>query len=223
MAAFFGVLVVLLLIVDLSLAPGSYWWRSKLHTFASCAFIIHLAIMPVLCGSLVFVEENHLRSRPWQLGLPVALSRQWLIKVATALVISAGLGLIMPLMFLLGVELVEAKGLMVTDWGVGAITGPISVHVLLFGLAAWCASWSRTTIGAIMKSFLFLIGLMVLTRILSYSPHHYVAFDWRVLAWPIAVTGLILTLSNFKAMEWSFRRRAFQIALVAAIAMAVTM
>jgi hypothetical protein len=241
-AAFFGVVMVLILIADVSLGalaraaaeefrapgespmrPGLHALRSWLHLLAGCTFVFYIAMLPTVCGAMAFAEENHLGSRPWQLSQPIELNRQWLIKLATALATSACLGLVVPLMFLLVVELLGAGGLMVTDWQAGVVTQAITVHFFLFGLAACTASWSRTTVVAILNTLAFLIGLMLLTRILSYRFHYYIPLDWPLLAWPVAVMALLFTLPNFKQLEGSRGSRILQCGLLVALATVVAM
>jgi hypothetical protein len=187
---------------------GPAEWREQLHLLGSVGLAFYLALVPTLAGALAFAEESHLGLRGWHLCLPSSAGRQWLIKIGTALGLSVSAGLFLPGMIALPIILAAAG-----HPGLDAIKQPIVIHLMLFCVAAWCASWSRSTALALAKALLLILGLVMLTEwITTWTQSQWP--DWQMMAWPAMTFALGFTLFNFRRVEVPVRIWSIQLAVL---------
>jgi hypothetical protein len=185
-----------------------FWWRNNLLASAIVLFSCYLALVPALCGALAFCEETHHGTRAWQLCQPAHRTGQWLIKLGVAAGLSAVFGLVLPLVVYL--VAVPASSVNLSQ---EMLMQTVTLNVLLFSLSVWCASASRSTVMALMKSFLLVFGLFLVSQeVLGHYPlFAYSAFDWRLLAWPLSAIALAFTWPNFGRLEVPALRWVLQI------------
>lgn len=185
-----------------------FWYYHNLHTWGRMLFSFHFALVPALCGALAFCEETHQGTRAWQLCQPAHRLGQWLIKLGVAAGLSAVFGLVLPLLVYLVAVPANSANL-----SREVLLQTVTLNVLLFSLSVWCASASRSTVMALMKTFLLVFGLFLVGQnvIGRYPLFAYSAFDWRLLAWPLSAIALAYTWPNFGRLEVSARRWVLQI------------
>lgn len=193
------------------------WWQSMLRGFGSAMFVVFAALIPVLAGALAFAEEEHLGNRAWQLCQPVKAGRQWIIKLGVAAVVSVALGILLPGVIAWVYASLHIGEVIVPGMEPGVPSQLLITHFLAFSLAAWCATWSRNTVTAIMKGFLGLLlfvgilqwmyGLLLVGRPVLSLP------DWRLAALAVVVAALTTTLSNHRRIDLGARHWLGQAAL----------
>lgn len=190
------------------------WWHDNLLTWGRVLFSCHLALVPALCGALAFCEETHYGNRAWQLCQPAHRTGQWLIKLGVAVGLSAVFGLVLPLAVYLVAVPADASVL-----GREIIVQTLTLHLLLFALSAWCASASRSSAMALMKTFLLVFGLFLVNQS-GVDGHRLFAgssFDWRLLAWPLSLIALAYTWPNFRRLEVPASRWVLQLGATAVL------
>jgi hypothetical protein len=185
-----------------------FWWRNNLLASGIVLFSCHLALVPALCGALAFCEETHHGTRAWQLCQPAHRLGQWLIKLGVAAGLSAVFGLVLPLVVYLVAVPANSANL-----SREVLVQAVTLNVLLFSLSVWCASASRSTVMALMKTFLLVFGLFLVSQeVLGHYPlFAYSAFDWRLMAWPLSAIALAFTWPNFGRLEVPALRWVLQI------------
>ena len=190
----------------LRLDRGILWWQAGLRGVATALFVIQLALVPTLCGALAFTEEAHLGNRAWQLCQPVGWLRQCLIKFSTGLGISVAGGLVIPSIAVLVYSSLGAGRWIKPELDPGDFSQAITFHLVLFGAAAWCATWSRTSVTTVVKAFLVVISFLALTAYLATFIRTAPLTDWRIAAWTLTVLAIISTFFNFRLVDVSTRR-----------------
>jgi hypothetical protein len=185
-----------------------FWWRNNLLASGIGLFSCHLALVPALCGALAFCEETHHGTRAWQLCQPAHRLGQWLIKLGVAAGLNAVFGLALPLVVYLVAVPANSANL-----SREVLLQTVTLNVLLFSLSVWCASASLSTVMALMKTFLLVFGLFLVSQeVLGHYPlFAYSTFDWRLLAWPVSLIALAFTWPNFGRLEVPALRWVLQI------------
>lgn len=187
---------------------GPVRWQNYLFALRQVLFPLYLALVPALCGALAFCEETHFGNRAWQLCQPAHRTGQWLIKLGVAAGLSAVFGLALPLVVCLVAAPTDASVL-----GREVLVRTLTLNVLLFSLSVWCASASRSTVMALVKTFL-LVFVMFLANQNGLDQNHgfpSARFDWRLLAWPLSLIALAYTRPNFSRLEVPVLRWVLQI------------
>jgi hypothetical protein len=199
----------------LPLDEGVVWWQSGLRGIAAALFAVQLTLVPMLCGALAFTEEAYLGNRAWQLCQPVRSHWQCLIKFAIAFGVSVFTGLLLP-----AVEVVVCSSVFTNEiMNPGAISQTVTLHFLLFSVAAWCATWSRASFTSVVKAFLLVTGFIFATTVLTPAIDAKVSLllgfnsspfgsvpDWRWPAWGLTFMAVAATLLNFRSPDLPTRR-----------------
>jgi len=181
--------------------------QDNLRGFASVMFVIFAALIPVLAGSQAFAEEAYVGNRAWQLTLPMSARRQWAIKLGTAACLSLILGIVLPGIIAWGYATLRIGNPFMPAFEPGAVPTMLLGHQMVFGTTAWCATWSQTTISAIMKGVLvvmvFTVSQAWLTAVFSWKHSnggliHITSPDWRWAALVLMLLALAFTLSNYR-------------------------
>jgi hypothetical protein len=191
---------------SLPMVGGIVWWQTCLRTVATGLFVIQVALAPVLSGALAFTEETCLGNRAWQLCQPVSSLSQCLIKFATGLGIGVVAGILIPWIVAWVDASVQTGHLIGPPVELGTVTQAITLHLMLFGVAAWCATWSRTSVATIMKVFVLILGFLSMTAYLSTAISTDMSFDWRVTVGLLTLLAFTLTLLNFRFPDVPTRR-----------------
>lgn len=193
------------------------WWQSVLRGFGSAMFGVFATLIPVLTGALAFAEEEHLGNRAWQLCQPVKAGWQWFVKLGVAAGLTLGLGVVLPVSIAWAYPPFRIGEAIIPGVEPGVPSQLLITHFLLFSLSAWCATWSRNTVTAIMKAFLGLLlfvalqqwmyGLLFVGRTVQSLP------DWRLAALAVVVAALAMTLPNHRRLGMGVRHWLGQTAL----------
>ena len=194
------------------------WWQSMLRSFGSAMFVVFATLIPALTGALAFAEEEHLGNRAWQLCQPVKAGWLWFVKLGVATGLSLGLGIVLPVFVAWAYGSFSIGEAIIPGVEPGVPPQLLITHFLLFSLSAWCATWSRNTVTAIMKAFLGLLsfvafqqwmyGLLFVGRAVHSLP------DWRFAALAVVVAALTMTLPNHRRLDIGVRHWLGQTALL---------
>ena len=155
----------------------------------------------MLIGSLASAEERQNSTLEWQLLLPMAIWKQWAVKVGTVLVLTAMLSYAFPLAL-------AAGRVGVIGWHAGAI-------VMLTIGSLYISSLCRTTVRALMVSGAVLLAL---GQLLLYVAGAYAgAVSWLAAPLAAAVTLMLwFAMENHRSAEHSTVRVAWQVLWMAA-------
>ncbi|HEV3484921.1 MAG TPA: hypothetical protein VG106_05910, partial [Vicinamibacterales bacterium] len=201
--------------------------------------MLYSALLSILIGSLAIAEERHLGTMDFQLLMPVAIWKQWLVKAGVAFALAATLGILVPM-------------LMRVFLPVGPVAGSFAMwrsHALLVlimtSTSLYVSSLSSSGVRAAVMSVPAIFGLMLLVQVISLvlrrayrSPFHMWAGSiipvhlrdevLRAVTWiPLALAALLaltmlcLAFRNYRRGERTVRRIAFQGLCVAAVVVLV--
>lgn len=193
---------------------------------------LYVTMLPTLVGSLAAAEERQFRTHDTQVLLPVSVSRQWLVKSATAI------GLTMIMALLLPAALARLLPAYVLHLGPnGLITASTVVLVLgCLGVSLYVSSLAPSGLAALMYSIGALAavgsyGSRVAMRLGDWAfalvhnargphPHHSLVmasggFSMGAIV-VVVFAAIALALSHYRLAEPRFRLAAAHAALAAA-------
>src|SRR5262249_37824695 len=107
-------------------------------------FAVYLPVMAVLSGGMSGIEEKNLGRHAWQLTVPLAGWRLWLMKLGTACFLGVVLGLLLTALLWLG----TAPWLGVNPTGIqesGNWDGILFAWLSSFALSFWGATLTNTS------------------------------------------------------------------------------
>ncbi len=131
----------------------------------------------LFCGAACVAEERQLGTMEWQLTLPMAMSKQWRLKVGTTLVLGLVLGVAWPLiLFLMSAPngLADVNLPPGVTWGLGVM---ISIGLMVIGIYA--STISRNTIQAACVSAGLLVGMTVVAERISNGWAQWQKGQWE--------------------------------------------
>jgi hypothetical protein len=218
--------VMLLLAIPGILEPGQ-----RAHVVAPLTILYVLAIT-ALVGALTSAEERQMGTLEWQLLAPVAIRRQWAIKLGVATLLASALALGLPL----ALSPIAPALKPATD----ELDALITLLVLLFAGSVYVSSLSTSGVRALLVALsatLMTAGLarwlldamyFALNRPGNYSvfrlyranPHYRSLVPWMWLGLTVAlVAGTLLLLAywNHRYTNRPGRRVVMQMTLLAAI------
>lgn len=149
---------------------------------------LYIVFLPLLIGSLASAEERQLGTAEWQTLLPMASSRQWMLKVAVALGLTVLLAIGVPTLtrsLLLAVDHVMRFGMIGVTVNLSSpgSVGPLAFSVVLLTMTSLYVS---SLCGSGLRALL--ISLLVVpfagTWVGGVSSMYWVrerAFDWALL------------------------------------------
>jgi hypothetical protein len=122
-------------------------------------FIIYVFVLPLVAGVVSVAEEKGWDLAEWHLTLPPSALKQWSAKMLAALSTSLVLGLVLPAILFLAGDALFAKGdalnsLPPASWVLCWVLG----QLLLTSVAIYAASFSNTTLKAILAAFAIIIA-----------------------------------------------------------------
>lgn len=207
---------------------GIVSWQSSIRAVAVALFVLLMSLVPLLCGALAFTEETYLGTRAWELCQPIRSRAQWLVKLVTSLTSSVALGLLVPGVIIYLFRMLHIAGMDEQQFDPGSVLQAVTLHLMLFGVAAWCATWSRTTVVAIMKAFLVVALFVFLVGGITGGTYYRSAQfqmtfevpDWRIVAVAVAFFAVIASALNFRFIQVPTRRWAWQGVGLALLALA---
>jgi hypothetical protein len=147
----------------------------------------YIGLLPFMPGALASAEEHQLGTVEWQMSLPMAGWKQWLVKVGVVVTVACGLAIGVPAALgTIPEQLLYARG-------------GVAVLALVAG-SLYVSSATRSSLWALLTA----IGAMVVTApllawtasVLSFEPGHLPALGTRLVV-GLAVAGTVLTLAMF--------------------------
>ena len=200
-------------------------------------FMIYVLVLPLIAGATSLAEEKGWGIAEWHLTLPPSALKQWSAKMLATLSTSLTLGLLLPsALFLAGAALLGELGTGGNPpsahqiWQIcGQICGWVLGQLLLTSVAVYTASFSRSTLRAILAAFAISatgFGVFLLTAnwmdksLRRLVAAYYIPREDVVL--PVLCGGLVLMLcltqwlawSNFRSSGPSVRRVVVQLLVI---------
>jgi hypothetical protein len=158
-------------------------------------------LVSMLIGSLASAEERQLGTLEWQVLLPVATSKQWAVKVSTALVLAVVLAIVWP-----GALLSINPGL----WSIGLSYPFLIAGVVLFtSVSLYASSLSGDGLRAMLISVPAVVGAFVVAVKIAESIRLRSAPIWSQRTWQRS------GLANLADPGWLLP--ALELAIVAAV------
>ena len=122
-------------------------------------FVIYVLLLPFIAGAVSVAEEKGWDLAEWHLTLPPSAFQQWSAKMWAAFSTSLVLGLVLPVILLLVGDELFAKGDALDSLPPTAqILCLVLGQLLLTSLAIYAASFSSTTLKAILAAFALIIA-----------------------------------------------------------------
>jgi hypothetical protein len=156
---------------------------------------IYALILPLVTGAVSVAEERGWGIAEWHLTLPPSALKQWSAKMQVALATSLVLGLLLPTaMFFVADPLFSQPGprtslppaVVILSWVLG--------QMLLTSVAVYTASFSRTSLQAILSALVILVAGGGAIWLAIYSTHHAALAPVHWMGQPRVDEGLILPL-----------------------------
>jgi ABC-2 family transporter len=135
--------------------------------------ILYFALLSIIIGSLASAEERQFGTLEWQLLLPMAIWKQWLLKVAVATGLAIALGVALPigLSYLHVSEDVNVQGVLL--WRSTAFVARMTVIVILLtACGLYLSSLSTGGVRALVLSIpLAFAGAALLPYLADWAPN----------------------------------------------------
>lgn len=90
-------IILLALVAALHWLPLETQHRSDMRDYVQMLWFLLWPCVPFIIGATAYAEERRLRLDAWQSVQPVSITRQWLVKWTTTLLVSLLLGVLLPL------------------------------------------------------------------------------------------------------------------------------
>lgn len=113
--------------------------------------VLFLPLMGILAGSLSLGEERTLGTQAWHMTLPVSARRQWLVKLAMAVLAGLACSILLPLLVLIAAGSIFGSPFMFVD--LRPLRAWLLVIPLLSLASFWCACASSGTVRAALWVF----------------------------------------------------------------------
>ena len=191
----------------------------KLHRDLAEAIVgfdcmIYVVILPLIAGATSLAEEKGWGIAEWHLTLPPSALKQWSAKMLVTLSTGLTLGLLLPTALSLAViALFSQPGARASLPPALQILGWILGSLLLTSVAVYAASFSSSTLRAILAAFVISaagVGVLWLaaTGVNEFDPgprDHPHLEEWLIL--PLLSGGLVFMLCLIQWFAWSNSRR----------------
>ena len=184
--------------------------------------VTYVLILPLIAGAISVAEEKGWGIAEWHLTLPPSALKQWSAKMLAALSTSLVLGLLLPAaLFLAGLALLGQLGARTSLPPAFAILCWALGQLLVTSVAVYAASFSRTTLQAILAALVILVAGGGVIWLAINSAHHVALapVQWigqsRVDEWlilPLLSVALALVLYLFRWFAWyNFQRYGLRV------------
>jgi hypothetical protein len=174
---------------------------------------LYALILPLVLGAISVAEERGWGIAEWHLTLPPSSQEQWSAKMVATLSTSLALGLLLPVAVLLVANpLINPSGARITVPPAFAILSWVLGQMLLTSVAVYAASFSKTTLQAILAALVILIASGGALLLAIYWGHHVALapIEWIVqppidewLIFPLLSGALAFVLCMFQWFAWS--------------------
>jgi hypothetical protein len=189
----------------------------KRHPDVSAGIVVgdivtYVLILPLIAGAISVADEKGWGIAEWHLTLPPSALKQWSAKMLAALSMSLVLGLLLPAaLFLAGAALLGQLGDRTSLPPALAILSWVLGQLLVTSVAVYAASFSRTTLQAILAALVILVaggGAIWLAinsaHLVAPAPVQWIGQPhvdgWLVL--PLLSMALALVLCLFQWFAW---------------------
>ena len=179
--------------------------------------VIYALILPLVAGAISIAEERGWGIAEWHLTLPPSALKQWSAKMLVTLTTSLVLGLVLPVgMFFAADQLFGQPSQGTWLPPVYAILSWVLSQMLMTSVAVYTASFSKTTLQAILAALVVLIasgGVLGLAAVMvhqvgpapfRYAGHLRAVADLIVPLLPVALCCMLLLMQWFAWLN--FRR-----------------
>ena len=130
-------------------------------------------VLPLIAGAISVAEEKGWGIAEWHLSLPPSALKQWSAKMVATLSISLVLGLLLPVaVFLVAYPLFNPSGARTSLPTAFAVLGWVLGQMLVTSVAVYAASFSKTTLNAILAALVILIASGGALLLAAYWEHH---------------------------------------------------
>ncbi len=178
---------------------------------------IYALILPLVAGAISVAEERGWGIAEWHLTLPPSALKQWSAKMLVALATSLVLGLLLPTAIFFAADPVfNQPGPRTSLPPAFAILSWVLGQMLVTSVAVYAASFSRTTLQAILAALVLLVASGGALLLAAYLVHHVARAPVPWLGWPPVQEGPMLPLLSwalafvlclFQWFAWSNFRR----------------
>jgi hypothetical protein len=175
--------------------------------------ILYALILPLVLGAISVAEERGWGIAEWHLTLPPSSLKQWSAKLVATLSTSLALGLLLPAaIFLVADPLFNPSGARITVPPAFAVLSWVLGQMLVTSVAIYAASFSKTTLQAILAALVILIASGGALLLAIYWGHHVALapIEWIVqppidewLIFPLLSGALAFVLCMFQWFAWS--------------------
>lgn len=192
---------------------------------AALLTILYAGVLAVVIGSVTSAEERHLQTLDAQLLMPMAASRQWMVKMAVVAGLTVTLALVLPTILV---------GLLPPERSVWPRNFPwtlaglrvlqlLSVATLSVFVSTLCSSGLWALLVSIPAAFAWTMFVLTMGRVVEGFLHRLGGRpDWSVVGWAIALATigmmgltLRLALGNHRSADRSRRHIPVQVATLA--------
>jgi hypothetical protein len=144
-----GILMVVLVAGALLAYAHKTVWS---QTIVACSAAIYLPVLPFLVGGMSTAEERGWGISQWHLSLPPSMARQWRVKSAMALGVSAVLGVVLPGVLYLLFAYFHLNSDSIREF-MQMLPGIVLGELLLVSLASYAGTFTSSTLRAILLAF----------------------------------------------------------------------
>jgi ABC-type Na+ efflux pump permease subunit len=174
---------------------------------------IYALILPLIAGAISVAEERGWGIAEWHLTLPPSTLKQWSAKMLATLSTSLVLGLLLPVaVFLVANPLFNPSGGRTSFPPAFGSLSWVLGQLLVTSVAVYAASFSKTTLQAILAALVILVASGITLWLAVYGGHHasLAPIQWigqpRVDEWlilPLLSGALVFVLCLFQWFAWS--------------------
>jgi hypothetical protein len=174
---------------------------------------LYALILPLVLGAISVAEERGWGIAEWHLTLPPSSRKQWSAKMVATLSTSLVLGLVLPTaVFLVADPLFNPSGARTSFPPAFGSLSWVLGQLLVTSVAVYAASFSKTTLQAILAALVILIASGGALLLASYWGHHVARApipwigqpgqdEWLIL--PLLSAALAFVLCLFQWFAWS--------------------
>jgi hypothetical protein len=152
--------ILLALVAALHWLPLETQHQKDMQEYVQMLWFLLWPCVPFIIGATAYAEERRLRLDAWQSVQPVSITRQWLVKWSTTLLVSLLLGVMLPLTL----EFTLVKGRYLDEFG--DLHGWLMVRGLFWlcgtTIGLYASTLSRSLVQAISTAIGLTIGIVLL-------------------------------------------------------------
>jgi hypothetical protein len=136
-----------------TLAVELIWPDQKLASLFTVLACTYVPLAMLLAGTVSLGDERMLGLATWQLTLPVAVWRQWLVKLIAAATMAVSLGIVLPALLILLVRVTAGAQFLDLDPSIPPLLAMVGTSLFL------CGFWAASLAGNTLRAALAALGL----------------------------------------------------------------